>query len=221
MGVVNFLPRSFNVWGKSPRCTLDRKLDGPQSRSGRCEVGKNLFPCRISPKWRLAENTGKDKICLYWRETLEKFVDYATTCTGSSPSQLTFPLPAKKKRRTRMVTRNGRWDQWVCKLLMFRSNHGNETTNSTFYTAHGKKPCLHQIMMWRNSCLTSAPDSLSLREIGSDIGKREWQHDRNRIDTKRWSYPCNKPWGPIGLRHIEAPTFSRQSAHRWRWGCQP
>jgi hypothetical protein len=23
------------------------------------------------------------------------------------------------------------------------------------------------------------------------------------------------------LWDIEAPTFSRQSAHRWRWGCQP
>jgi hypothetical protein len=25
----------------------------------------------------------------------------------------------------------------------------------------------------------------------------------------------------IGLRYIQAPTFSRQSANRWRWGCQP
>jgi hypothetical protein len=28
-------------------------------------------------------------------------------------------------------------------------------------------------------------------------------------------------WRPIGLWGVEAPTFSRQSAHRWRWGCQP
>jgi hypothetical protein len=28
-------------------------------------------------------------------------------------------------------------------------------------------------------------------------------------------------WRPIGLWDVEAPTFSRQSAHRWRWGCQP
>jgi hypothetical protein len=26
------------------------------------------------------------------------------------------------------------------------------------------------------------------------------------------SYPCNRMWRPV-----EAPTFSRQSAHRWRW----
>jgi hypothetical protein len=27
--------------------------------------------------------------------------------------------------------------------------------------------------------------------------------------------------GRGGLRDFEAPTFSRQSVHRWRWGCQP
>jgi hypothetical protein len=35
------------------------------------------------------------------------------------------------------------------------------------------------------------------------------------------SCPWNRPWRPIGLWEVEAPTFSRQSAHRWRWGCQP
>jgi hypothetical protein len=34
-------------------------------------------------------------------------------------------------------------------------------------------------------------------------------------------YPCNRPWRPIGLWEVDAPTYSRQSAHRWRWGCQP
>jgi hypothetical protein len=38
---------------------------------------------------------------------------------------------------------------------------------------------------------------------------------------KRWSYPCNKPWRPIGLWDVEVPTFPRQSAHRWRSGYQP
>jgi hypothetical protein len=33
--------------------------------------------------------------------------------------------------------------------------------------------------------------------------------------------PCNRPWRPIGLWDVEAPAFSRQSAHIWRWGCQP
>jgi hypothetical protein len=35
------------------------------------------------------------------------------------------------------------------------------------------------------------------------------------------SYSCNRPWRLIGLWNIEAPTFSRKSAHRWQWGCQP
>jgi hypothetical protein len=37
----------------------------------------------------------------------------------------------------------------------------------------------------------------------------------------RNSYPCNRPWRPIRLWDVEAATFSRQSAHRWRWGSQP
>jgi hypothetical protein len=31
----------------------------------------------------------------------------------------------------------------------------------------------------------------------------------------------NRPWRSVGLWKVEAPTFSRQSAHRWRWSCQP
>jgi hypothetical protein len=34
-------------------------------------------------------------------------------------------------------------------------------------------------------------------------------------------YPCNRPWRSIGLWDVEAPILSIQSAHRWRWGCQP
>jgi hypothetical protein len=40
-------------------------------------------------------------------------------------------------------------------------------------------------------------------------------HNKNKI------LACTRPWRPIGLWDVEAPTFSRQSAHRWRWGCQP
>jgi hypothetical protein len=35
---------------------------------------------------------------------------------------------------------------------------------------------------------------------------------------KRQHYPCSRLWRPTGLWDIEAPTFFRQSAHRWRWG---
>jgi hypothetical protein len=31
----------------------------------------------------------------------------------------------------------------------------------------------------------------------------------------------NRRWRPIGLWDVEAPTFSRHSAHRRWWGCQP
>jgi hypothetical protein len=40
-------------------------------------------------------------------------------------------------------------------------------------------------------------------------------------EVKKQSYPCNRPWRPIGLWNVEGPTFSRKSAHRWRWDCQP
>jgi hypothetical protein len=32
---------------------------------------------------------------------------------------------------------------------------------------------------------------------------------------------CIRSWRPIGLWDAEVPTFSRRSAHWWRWGCQP
>jgi hypothetical protein len=41
------------------------------------------------------------------------------------------------------------------------------------------------------------------------------------IYVKRSSCPCNRPWKPIGLWEVEVPTFSRQSAEGWLWGCQP
>jgi hypothetical protein len=35
---------------------------------------------------------------------------------------------------------------------------------------------------------------------------------------KKVNYPCNRQWRPIELWDAKAPTFSRQSAHRWRSG---
>jgi hypothetical protein len=34
-------------------------------------------------------------------------------------------------------------------------------------------------------------------------------------------YPCNRLWRPTGCERSRIPHFSTQSAHRWRWGCQP
>jgi hypothetical protein len=36
----------------------------------------------------------------------------------------------------------------------------------------------------------------------------------------RWRYPCYRPWRPLGLREVEAPTLFKQTANRWRQGCQ-
>jgi hypothetical protein len=48
------------------------------------------------------------------------------------------------------------------------------------------------------------------------------EHQRIRKQKKkRQRYPCKRPWRTIGLWDVEAPIFFRQSAHRWRWGCQP
>jgi hypothetical protein len=33
-------------------------------------------------------------------------------------------------------------------------------------------------------------------------------------------YSCVRPWWPIWSLDVEAPTFSRQSAHKWRRSCQ-
>jgi hypothetical protein len=36
-----------------------------------------------------------------------------------------------------------------------------------------------------------------------------------KVRKLRQSYPCNRPWRPIGLWDGKVPTFSRQSVHRW------
>jgi hypothetical protein len=39
--------------------------------------------------------------------------------------------------------------------------------------------------------------------------------------SKKVNYPCNRAWRPMGLRKVKAPTFFRQSGHRWWLTCQP
>jgi hypothetical protein len=38
---------------------------------------------------------------------------------------------------------------------------------------------------------------------------------------KKIKLSCNRLWRPVLLWDVQALTFSRQLAHRWRWGCQP
>jgi hypothetical protein len=40
-------------------------------------------------------------------------------------------------------------------------------------------------------------------------------------NTKGKSSPCNRPWRPLWLKAVEAPTFSRQLVHRRRQDYQP
>jgi hypothetical protein len=42
--------------GKHPRCLLDRRLGGPQGRSGRYEEEEKSFPCRESNPGRPADS---------------------------------------------------------------------------------------------------------------------------------------------------------------------
>jgi hypothetical protein len=49
-------------------------------------------------------------------------------------------------------------------------------------------------------------------------GRTELHEECDRLHL-RWS--CNGPWRAIRLWDVQAPTFFRQSAHRWRWSCQP
>jgi hypothetical protein len=40
---------------------------------------------------------------------------------------------------------------------------------------------------------------------------------QGQLTFVRQSYPCNRLWRLIGLWDVEAPAFSRWSAHRWQW----
>jgi hypothetical protein len=44
---------------------------------------------------------------------------------------------------------------------------------------------------------------------------------RKHIPEDSKKYSRNRPWRPIGLWDVKDPTLFRQSAHRWRQGCQP
>jgi hypothetical protein len=43
---------------------------------------------------------------------------------------------------------------------------------------------------------------------------------RDEIKSILKNYPSTRPWRPIVLWDVKTPTFSRQLAHSWQWGCQ-
>jgi hypothetical protein len=51
--------------------------------------------------------------------------------------------------------------------------------------------------------------------------KTHWKSSTSVVNTWKESFTFNRPWGLTGLWDVEVATFSRQSAHKWRWGCQP
>jgi hypothetical protein len=76
------------------------------------------------------------------------------------------------------------------------------------------------------------PRPLSLREkaagtqwmegwVGLRTGLEAVGGGKSFVFTQSKAYPCNMPRRPIGLWDFKAPTFSKQSAHRWLWSCQP
>jgi hypothetical protein len=57
------------------------------------------------------------------------------------------------------------------------------------------------------------------RNIPSNLIRelRCWILQSTMMDIKvKVKFPLYRPWRPLGLWEVEAPTFSRQSAHRWR-----
>jgi hypothetical protein len=40
------------------------------------------------------------------------------------------------------------------------------------------------------------------------------------IKNEKVKPSSKRPWRPVGLWDVKDPTLSRQSAHRWRQGCQ-
>jgi hypothetical protein len=59
----------------------------------------------------------------------------------------------------------------------------------------------------------------SVPMVGTWSPVRDYESDPPSV--KSTFLKRNRPWRPIRLWDVEAPTFSRQLAHRWRLGCQP
>jgi hypothetical protein len=60
-----------------------------------------------------------------------------------------------------------------------------------------------------------------IRKFGQGLKKTERYPFYIFSDEKKVKLSCNRPWCPIWLSEVEAHIFTRQSAHRWRWGSQP
>jgi hypothetical protein len=119
---------------------------------------------------------------------------------------------SKRMKRCKFTFPSDNWDPGV--------NYGENITNPNnwpFFTSqqllshsrysykvmkpHGSLPCSQNI----DTCLLAQSDEPS-------------SHLESAM--KNWIYLRNGLWRPIAFWDVEDPTFSRQSAQRWRWGCQ-
>jgi hypothetical protein len=112
---------------------------------------------------------------------------------------------------------------WVCWFL-----EKNKHESCEFQYCQCK--ChLNDNKCWLSSCVSgsttrrsSTDTSYQMRFLTSHFHLFRTSHfhifffNFKRHNVKRRSYPCNRPWRPIGLWEVETPTFSRHSAHRWR-----
>jgi hypothetical protein len=68
-------------------------------------------------------------------------------------------------------------------------------------------------------------DNISGTEVAKNIenlvNNLESRKSEVFVTKKRLRYPCYRPWRPVGLREVEAPTILRQTANRWWQGYQP
>jgi hypothetical protein len=65
------------------------------------------------------------------------------------------------------------------------------------------------------------PYSLTSEVITDYIQKNNSELQTRHEYRVTLSYPCERPCRPTELWDVQARTFSRQSVHRWQWGCQP
>jgi hypothetical protein len=95
------------------------------------------------------------------------------------------------------------------------------------------KQNLDQGQVWRGHDMNSSVTTQQARwsvtcvmlELNSHVPQTNYSISKNHdfvswalyrsVKVKRYIYPCNKLWRPVGLSDVEASTFCTKSDHRW------